>query len=189
MASLLGMLLIASPTLDDSYFSRTVSLLVEHGPGGALGLVLNRPLEMPMAEAWKQISGEPCADLGALHVGGPVEGPLMVLHQKAESSQVAVTADLHFCAEAKLIEGVLTGEADAAAPAQVRCFTGYAGWSAGQLEEELAQGTWVLARADPRLVFGLDEEAQYEAAMRLADKSLGTLARHSHLIPKDPGLN
>lgn len=185
MASHHGMLLVASPTLDDSYFSRTVLLLIEHGPGGALGLILNRPLELPMAEAWQQIASTPCADAGQLHVGGPVEGPLMVLHRKADISQVAVTPDLHFCAEAKLIEGVLTGDTDP----QVRCFAGYSGWSAGQLEEELAQGTWVLARAEPLLVFGLDEEAQYEAAMRLADKSLGTLAKHSHLVPRDPELN
>lgn len=185
MASLHGMLLVASPALDDSYFSRTVSLLVEHGAGGAMGLVLNRPLELPMADAWQQISKSPCADTGRLHVGGPVEGPLMVLHRKTSASQVAVTPDLHFCAEAKLIEGALSGDPEPS----LRCFAGYAGWSAGQLEEELAQGTWVLARAEPLIVFGLDEEAQYEAAMRLADPALGTLARYSHLIPADPGLN
>ncbi len=179
------MLLVASPAMDDSYFSRTVSLLIEHGAEGALGLVLNRPLELPMSQAWGQISSKPCADGGALHVGGPVEGPLMVVHQVVESSQVAVTAALHFCAEAQLIEPVLGG----APSPRIRSFAGYAGWTAGQLEEELAQGAWVLASAVAELVFGLDGEAQYEAAMGLADHALGTLARHSHLVPHDPGMN
>lgn len=185
MSTLQGLLLVASPAMDDSYFSRTVSLVVEHGPGGALGLVLNRAVELPMSEAWKQISEKPCADTGPLHVGGPVEGPLMVLHRDAEHSQVAVTGQLHFCTEAQLIEPVLAGDPNPS----LRCFAGYAGWTAGQLEEEMARGTWVLAKAAPELVFGLDGEAQYEAAMRMADPALGVLARHSHLIPQDPGMN
>ena len=185
MSSLQGLLLIASPAMDEGYFSRTVSLLVEHGPGGAMGLVLNRAIELPMSEAWKQIAQSPCADTGPLHVGGPVEGPLMVLHQDGAHSQVAVAEALHFCTEARLIEKVIADDPNP----MLRCFAGYAGWTAGQLEEELGQGTWVLAKPTPQLVFNLDGEAQYEAAMQMADHALGTLARHPHLIPQDPGLN
>lgn len=172
--------------MDEGYFSRTVSLLVEHGPGGALGLVLNRSIgELAMSDAWKQISSKPCADTGLLHVGGPVEGPLMVLHQEAAHAQITVAESLHFSTEARLIEQVVAGDPNP----MLRCFAGYAGWTAGQLEEELAQGTWVLAKPTPQLVFNLDDEAQYEAAMQLADHALGTLVRHPHLMPQDPGLN
>jgi len=185
MSSLQGLLLIASPAMDEGYFSRTVSILVEHGPGGAMGLVLNRAIELPMSDAWKQIASSPCADTGSLHVGGPVEGPLMVLHQDGAHSQIAVAQTLHFCTEARLIEKVIAGDPNP----MLRCFAGYAGWTAGQLEEELGQGTWVLAKPTAQLVFNLDGEAQYEAAMQMADHALGTLARHPHLIPQDPGLN
>ena len=185
MESLQGLLLVASPALDDGYFARTVSLLVRHGPDGAMGLVLNRPIELPMSQAWEQISDTPCADTGSLHVGGPVEGPLMVLHQDEGHSQIEVSEALHFCTEAHLIEKVVGGNPNP----MLRCFAGYAGWTAGQLEEELAQGTWVLAKPTPQMLFGLDDEAQYEAAMRLADPVLGTLACHPHLVPQDPGMN
>src|SRR5205814_2997514 len=85
MKSLQGQLLIASPKLFDPNFFRSVVLLVQHTENGALGLILNHPLEMTIANAWEQVSEMPCEATGVLHQGGPCDGPLMVLHTEASN--------------------------------------------------------------------------------------------------------
>src|SRR5687768_5273835 len=90
MKSLQGQLLIASPKLFDPNFFRSVVLLVQHTDAGALGLVLNRPLEMTINDAWGQVSETPCDATGFLHQGGPCEGPLMVLHTDSALPELPV---------------------------------------------------------------------------------------------------
>ena len=94
MKSLQGQLLIASPKLFDPNFFRSVILLVQHGENGALGLVLNRPLEMTIANAWEQVSEMPCEATGFLHQGGPCDGPLMVLHTDASIPEMPVIPEV-----------------------------------------------------------------------------------------------
>jgi len=80
MKSLQGHLLIASPTLLDPNFRKSVVLLVQHNEEGAMGLVLNRPTETKLCEAWTQVAETDCASDASLNLGGPCEGPLMALH-------------------------------------------------------------------------------------------------------------
>lgn len=186
MESLKGLLLLAAPTLGDPHFARSITLVMEHNESGAMGLTLNRALPVSVAEAWAKVSDLPCALDDALHLGGPVEGPLMLLHEDPKRSDDEVVAGVHFCAGAARVRPIM---AHGPRLGRVRCFAGYAGWSAGQLEQELAEGSWVLVRGGARLIFDLDGAAQYQAAMALADPALGRLAANPKWVARDPGMN
>src|SRR4051795_298785 len=96
MKSLQGQLLIAAPKLRDPNFFRSVVLLVQHDEQGSLGLVLNRPLEVSIRAAWKQLSSTSCEIDGNLYQGGPCEGCLMALHTDVEASDMEVTEGVQF---------------------------------------------------------------------------------------------
>jgi putative transcriptional regulator len=179
--SLRGQLLIASPSLLDPNFRRTVILIVEHGEGGALGVVLNRPSGAEVAEA-----APPLADLvepeDQVHVGGPVE-----------PSAVLILAELEEPSEDSTVifdgVGVLGGDGDptlwAAEAARARVFAGYAGWGAGQLESELAEEAWIVADPEPEDVFAQSDEDLWSAVLSRLGGQFALLAR----MPPDPSVN
>jgi len=147
-----GVLLIASPTLNDPNFFETVVLLCEHGDTGSLGIILNRPTSVPVGEALRDLPGATQATM-SLFLGGPVQpGAVLALVRAREA-----TADLR-----RVLEGVyLVGNAEALAQVlarpdageAVRVFAGYAGWAPGQLEFEIGQGAWATLSADAATVF------------------------------------
>src|SRR3954466_15798189 len=110
MNSLQGKILLASSRLLDSNFVHTVILMVQHDENGALGLVLNRPLELTVREACENALELPCEANGVIHKGGPCEGPLMVVHQDVTASQLKVIEGVYFTAERSQIEGILAQE-------------------------------------------------------------------------------
>src|SRR5690348_8195431 len=99
MESLAGKLLIASSGLMDPNFVQTVILMVQHDENGALGLVLNRPLQTTVKEACEQALETECEVEGYLYQGGPCEGPLMVLSGVETAGQIQVTEGVHFTTE------------------------------------------------------------------------------------------
>ena len=183
MKSLQGKLLVATPQLVDPNFQQTVTLLVQHNKEGALGLVLNRPSRMKLREAWRQVSEEPCERDEWVHVGGPCQGPLMILHGDAERCQVAVTEGLYFAADPDDVAALVGG-----GERPIRFFAGYAGWGPGQLEGELRAGSWLVAPASHELVFA--EPAKLWSQLIRAvgpDQSSPMLA--PRIMPPDPSYN
>lgn len=182
MPNLRGQLLIASPRLSDPNFIRTVVLMVQHGDEGALGLVLNRPLETTVADVCEKLIEGPCRADGPLLQGGPCEGPLMVLHAHQARSDLEVVSGVHFTTDREKIEWLLgNAEAD-----EVRCFVGYAGWGAGQLEAELETGSWLCFAGQAQHVFGPND--------RLWSKLTTSLVAGEGLlepddVPDDPSMN
>lgn len=152
MQSLAGHFLIASPELEDPNFAKTIVLMVRHDADGALGLVLNRPTETTLGDAWQQVSDRPCSREEFLYHGGPCDGPLMLLHNDPNASQVEVVSGIHFTVEKEHAEKLI-----ARATGQLRVFVGHAGWSPGQLEGEIETGSWFARPATQDLVFGRDE--------------------------------
>jgi putative transcriptional regulator len=134
-----GQLLIAAPSLFD-YFRRTVVLVIEHTPEGAMGVVLNRESETRVADAVPQLAE--LADAGELvRIGGPVAPQSVVALGEfgdIDEAGSAVTGQL----------GTLDPEAGNESLRRLRVYAGYAGWSAGQLEDELEQEAWVVAPAE-----------------------------------------
>ena len=173
--TLRGQLLVAAPILVDPNFHRTVVLVAEHGDEGAMGLVLNRPTDTSVAEALPALA--PLAgEEERVYVGGPValESVLAV----AELDDPADASELLFGAVGFVQEpdvSVVRG----------RVFVGYAGWSAGQLEAELAEESWLVVPAEPDDLFGDDPDGLWSAVLRRQGGPYALLA----LMPPDPSLN
>ncbi|MEX0777360.1 MAG: YqgE/AlgH family protein [Phycisphaeraceae bacterium] len=178
--SLKGQLLVAPASLADPNFTRTVVLMIQHNDEGALGLILNRPSGMTVSEGWKQVSELPCLAEGFLHQGGPCQGPLMVLHSQAEAGEVEVLPGLFFSTEETHVEDLVTGSVS-----PTRCFVGYAGWSPGQVEAEIAAGGWLITPAMPDHVFADGPDLWSTLTCRL---TLG-MEVNPNVIPNDPRLN
>ncbi len=180
--TLRGQLLVAAPDLADPNFRRTVVLITEHGPEGAMGLVLNRPTEAVVGEAAPELAALAGED-DLVHAGGPVQPrAVTVLAEFDDPDRAAhlVTADIGFVpADADLAE--LSG-----ATRRARVFAGYAGWSAGQLEDELEDEGWLVVRdTRPEDLFGADPDRLWSAVLGRQGGHLALVAR----MPEDPSLN
>ncbi|HVX87186.1 MAG TPA: YqgE/AlgH family protein [Phycisphaerae bacterium] len=179
---LVGKVLVASPQLLDPNFARSVVLVVQHDAKGAMGLVLNRPLETSVGEAWSQVSAVPYDNGDPLFQGGPVEGPLMVIHHDAARGQIEVLPRVYLSSDADAVRGLV---ADATEP--MKFFVGYSGWTAMQLESELAEGAWHVALIEAEHVLETPP-ALWEQMVRHARKAVGP-AVDPKLIPPDPSVN
>ena len=180
MDSLQGQLLIASPALLDPNFRRAVVLVTEHTDEGAAGLVLNRPSPVPVAEAVPAL--EPLVDDGEqVWVGGPVQtDAVLVLGEFVDPEDAAVP-----------LFGAL-GFPSLDEPASVlvattrrRVFAGYAGWGAGQLEDELAREDWIIEPALPDDAFTETPDALWSDVLRRKGGVYELVAR----MPEDPSVN
>lgn len=180
MDSTQGKLLLASPRLADPNFARSVVLMIQHNDQGALGLILNRPLQISVRQACEQSLGEPCEVEGVLHQGGPCEGPLMVLHGNEMVKDADVLPGVFFTTEKSKIELLLKNQLGSA-----RYFVGYAGWSPGQLEAEMDMDSWIVADAQPAHVF---ENQVNLWLMLMRRRLLGQWVDPSR-IPDDPTVN
>jgi putative transcriptional regulator len=138
--SLRGHLLIAAPSLYD-YFRRTVVLVLEHTPEGAMGVVLGRETEALVADVVPVLADLPGGD-EAVYLGGPVSPESVVALGEFEHPDEAGT---------RVVGSLGTLDPDAANDSlrRMRVFAGYAGWGPGQLDEELEQDAWIVHAADP----------------------------------------
>jgi len=179
--SLRGQLLIATPTLTDPNFARSVVLIAEHSEDGAMGLVLNRPLGVLVADAVEPLAALVDAD-AAVYQGGPVE-PQAVL-ALAEFTDPSDAVSLAFD-EIGFVSSDPDVETLRAAVRQARVFAGYAGWSPGQLEEELAEDAWIVEPARGADVFTDDADELWANVLRRRG-AVGTMLA---MMPQDPSVN
>ena len=165
--SLAGRLLVATDAIRDPRFVRTVIYLARHSEEGALGFVINVPMgEVPFERALQPLGVETPPGSGNLqvHYGGPVEpGQGFVLHTpdwKSDGTTV-VNERFAFSQDPKILESMARGTG----PRRALFFLGYAGWAPGQLDAELATGSWGIATTDERLVFETDPAQKWIEAM------------------------
>ena len=176
---LTNQLLVAMPSLADPNFSHSVTLVCEHTERGALGIVINRPLEMKMAQVFEQLALV-TADLQLREMpvlsGGPVQRDRgFVLHRPGPSdweSTLSVSDSLHVTTS----RDVLAALAQGSGPSQAVVALGYAGWDAGQLEEEVRQNAWLTVPCDDTLIFDLPFEQRWHAAARLLGVELSRIS-------------
>ena len=179
--SLAGQLLLASPSLRDPNFERTVVLIGVHGADGAMGVVLNRPSEVTVAEAAPQL-GQAVSDSEPVYVGGPVQ-----------TSSIVFLAEFLDPALAGLLVlgriGFPTPEAEidelSQATERARVFAGFAGWGEGQLEAEIAEGDWIGQAALPDDVFTDAPDRLWSEVLTRKGGSYALVAR----MPPDPSVN
>lgn len=163
--SLAPALLISMPQLTDPNFARTVVLLCEHGPEGALGLIVNRPAEVPAAEAveFEPPINEP--NQIPLHLGGPVEPERgwILTAQKPEVEHRELGGGLYLAASPVLLRETLEQRP---LPRRTLVLAGYAGWAAGQLDAELSESAWLIAPLELDLIFEIPSAVTWEMAIR-----------------------
>ncbi|WP_298676752.1 YqgE/AlgH family protein [uncultured Lentibacter sp.] len=167
MSDLTGQLLIAMPAIGDPRFERAVILICEHSPDGTMGLVLNKPSrEVSFAALCEQLSLGPPEASRPVHFGGPVEmGRGFVLHSgeyvSGQSSHL-VLEGVRLSASLDVLEDMVTGTG----PREALVCLGYAGWGAGQLEQELRANGWLTAPADAAFVFAGGGAEKWSAALK-----------------------
>jgi putative transcriptional regulator len=161
--------LIAMPSLADPHFAHTLIYICEHNENGALGIVINKPIDMTLSALFEQINvplGDSELREARVHYGGPVQIDRgFVLHRPLGSwqSTLAINDDLGLTTSKDILEAVGSGEG----PNDVLVSLGYAGWSADQLEHELTQNAWLTVAADPDVLFAQPPETRLTAAMNL----------------------
>ena len=179
--SLTGQLLLASPTLSDPNFARTVVLIGAHSEEGAMGVVLNRPSALTVGEAVPQLLAT--LDLGdPVFAGGPVQPDSLVLLAEfldPTPAGLLVLGRIGFPAPDVDLDEL------AEATVRGRVFAGYAGWGEGQLDAELDQGDWFVQAAEPEDVFSEEPEALWGQVLTRKGGSYALIAR----MPRDPSVN
>lgn len=169
-----GTLLVASPLLVEPTFHRAVVLLLEHNAEGAVGVILNRPSAHLVADhlpQWASVTAKP----GFVYIGGPVE------------PEVAIGLTSSGMGNATPIPGLSIIDLEDPPPGGiegVRIFSGYSGWSAGQLEDEISEGAWYVVPASPDDAFDRSE-GMWSRILRRQEGRLAILATY----PSDPSLN
>jgi putative transcriptional regulator len=173
--------LIAMPTLRDPNFARTVTLICEHSPEGAMGIVINRVTDLKLADILGQmeIDGTHSQHLDMpVHVGGPVQSNRgFVLHEPIGhwESTLAVTDALGVSTS----RDILVALAENRGPERCLLALGYAGWSPGQLEKEIADNAWLSGPADRQILFELPPEARWSAAVEHLGVDLAALSNEA----------
>lgn len=182
--SLTDHFLIAMPGLNDRNFHHSVTYIVEHSARGAMGIVINHPLEMTLADMLSQLSITPRLpqdDLQKpLYLGGPVQEERgMILHTgscKQWDSSLQASESLCVTTSRDILDAIAVGEG----PEEWLVAVGYAGWAAGQLEAEIAANSWLSGRADSDIIFKMPAAQRWTAAARLIGVDM-------NLIPTQAG--
>jgi putative transcriptional regulator len=180
--SLRGKLLLASPTLLDPNFVRSVVLIADHGDEGAMGLVLNRPAASTVSDAVPDLAWL-AGDEEQVYVGGPVaETAVIVLAEfdRPELAGALVDDDLGFIGTDADDPEALDG-----AVRRARVFAGHAGWGPGQLEGELEEEAWIVEPPQREEIFTVDPQGLWAAVLRRKGRRYALLST----MPLDPSLN
>ncbi len=164
-----GKMLIAMPGMGDPRFVHSVVFMCAHSDDGAMGLIVNKPVgEMQLSDLLEQLSitKTPDAEDIQLHFGGPVEGGRgFVLHSteyRSGASTVPVTDDIGMTATLDILEDMANGKG----PEKTLMALGYSGWSAGQLEGEIAENGWLICDASTETVFDTEDTEKWVAALK-----------------------
>lgn len=158
--------LLAMPTLTEGIFSHSVTYICEHGESGAMGIVINQPLDLSVEEIFEHLQIESSRDFSDMPVmaGGPVQiDHGFVLHRDPASrweATLKVTEDISLTTSRDILRAIAADRG----PADYLIALGYAGWSAGQLEQELAENSWLTLPASSEIIFGTPHESRLAAA-------------------------
>ncbi len=173
--------LIAMPSLRDPNFERTVTYICAHNEEGAMGIVINKPLDIELSEIFEQMdipANNPDANNKMIFLGGPVHTDRgFILHQASNQwdSSIVVSDDICVTTSKDILEAIAVG----AGPAESLIALGYAGWGGGQLEQELMDNAWLSGPADLEIIF----KTPYEQCWNSAAKYMGVdIEKMSHDI-------
>ena len=156
-------ILIAVPQMDDPNFHRSVVLLIEHNDSGAMGIVFNRPSEIPLADIGREHGMEVKDGAGVAFVGGPVQRERgFLVHRRTDvGDSVKLQEEVFLSVSTDALKALLSGD-----PAAYRLCLGYAGWGPGQLEREMVAGGWLNSNISAKRIFDTPVEKIWDAVIR-----------------------
>ena len=173
--------LIAMPAMTDPFFAKSLTYVCEHNEQGAMGIVVNRPISLTLSELFAQINmplnQNELEDM-LVHFGGPVQTDRgFVLHEPGGEwqSTLHINDKIGLTTSKDILQAVGEGQG----PRHLLVSLGYAGWSEGQLEQELSQNAWLSVPADERIMFDLPAEERLAAAMALLGIDYATLSEEA----------
>jgi len=179
--SLSNQLLIAMPGMADPNFNSTVTLICEHNAEGALGIVINRPMNLNLAGLLEQLSldqSDESAASSPVLDGGPV-GRMrgFVLHnsQGTFESSVAVSPGIQLTLSRDVLDAMAAGSG----PDKALVALGYAGWDAGQLEQEMLHNTWLNVPANPEIIFDVPFADRWSVAAEIIGIDISQMSLHA----------
>ncbi|HJP35791.1 MAG TPA: YqgE/AlgH family protein [Gammaproteobacteria bacterium] len=170
--------LIAMPSMADPNFSKTVTYVCAHNDDGAMGIVINRLTEIGLGEVFAQMKidgGDRSANAQHVYQGGPVHRDRgFIIHYPAIDwdSTIRVTNELAVSTSRDILEAISSG----AGPDETLIALGYAGWGAGQLEQEMGQNAWLSGPATMEIIFHTPPERRWERAAAAMGVDLGSLS-------------
>ncbi|MBD2857387.1 YqgE/AlgH family protein [Spongiibacter sp. KMU-158] len=159
--------LIALPTLGEGIFAHSIVYLCEHNEEGAMGIIINRPLDVQVDEILEQLDFQvqPGDHPESVFAGGPVHPDRgFVLHRRNSQnweSSVEVNSDISLTTSLDILDAI----SHRRGPSQSLVALGYAGWGPGQLEDEILDNAWLTLPADQRILFDIDPEQRVDAAL------------------------
>lgn len=165
-ANLTNQFLIAMPGMADPTFAKTVTYLCQHGPEGALGIIINRPSDLTLGEVMEQMSievNQPDIEHMQVYFGGPVHRERgFVLHEPGSQwdSTLRVSESIALTTSRDILEAIGSGHG----PAKVLVALGYAGWGKGQLEREILDNAWLNVPSDISIMFDSPPRQRWKAA-------------------------
>ncbi len=180
--NLTNQFLIAMPGMADGNFAGAVVYMCEHTERGALGLIINRPIEIGVQQLFEKVDLVLERDdllETPVYLGGPVQTERgFVLHEQLdeEGGHYSSTLKIDGGLEMTTSRDVLEAMANGAGPRKVLITLGYSGWSAGQLEEEIGRNGWLTVAADREIIFDTPVEDRYDRALSLLGIDRGFLS-------------
>ena len=184
MNSLKGHLLIATPELLAPLFAQSVILMIDHDEHGAMGVILNRPIDATASDLAGKVVEEGFTWDKPLYLGGPVSGPLMVLHALPDLADREIVPGVFLTMEAENAKELLGRKAE---PSLI--VVNYSGWGAGQLEGEFGWDSWLTLPATARHVFGSDSADLWESVVKQVHARKLSEFFGVRQIPPDPSMN
>ncbi|MEX0963222.1 MAG: YqgE/AlgH family protein [Pseudohongiellaceae bacterium] len=172
--------LVAMPQMEDSYFANTVTYVWKHNEDGALGIVINKPLQACVADIFSELDIECSIEEGPFRgrpvlAGGPVERDKgFIIHDAGRNweSSITVTDGISICTSKTILEDIARGQG----PKNYIVALGCAGWDAGQLEQEISANAWLTVPADVELIFSDDFEQKPQRAASILGVQLQQLS-------------
>lgn len=174
-----GKFLVATRNLIDPRFQETVVLLIDYSPNGATGLIINRPTQVPLLDLLPSVPG--LKKQALVYYGGPVEGyRILLLIQSDEKpvESVSVFGNVYVSSSKNTLEHMAADKKGR----QFRIYAGYAAWSAGQLDREVAQGDWLVVLADAQSVFDKKSTEIWRELLQRGS-AIQVLKQDEHVFP------
>lgn len=157
-----GKALLASPHMDDPHFEQTVVYIVRHSSEDAFGLIVNRPTDHTLPEVLETAADARLERDGFLHFGGPVDGPLVALHDQPDLSDMPCHHGVFLTTDKDRLLPLLKRS-----DARIKLLAGFSGWSAGQLESEMETGSWLITDVSVDDILGVREGLWRELLFRV----------------------